>query len=46
MNRKAITAERKSAVINHDAELASICKYSSTDFNGVLLCEEIWGIVC
>ncbi len=46
MNRKAITAECRSAVIKHDAEVASICKYSSTDFSSNLLCEEIWGNVC
>ncbi len=46
MNIKAITAEGRSAVINPDAGMASICKYSSTDFNGPLLCEEIMGDVC
>ena len=47
MNSNAITAECRSAVImKQDAEVASICKYSSTNFKGILLCEEIMGAVC
>ena len=46
MNIKAITAEGRSAVINHDAGKASICKHSSIDFRDILLCEEIMGEVC
>ncbi len=46
MNRNAITAERRSAVIIQDAGMASNNKYSSTEFSGALLCEVIWGIVC
>ena len=46
MNTNAITAECRSAVIIKDAEVASICKYSSTNFKCILLCEEIRGEVC
>jgi hypothetical protein len=47
MNTNAITAECRSAVIKkYDAGKASICKYSSTNFKGILLCEEIMGGLC
>lgn len=46
MSGKAITAEGISAVTKQDAELASICEYSSTNFKGILLCEDSMGDVC